>query len=183
MTSNLPEIDPNEELVSSRVPEAQILIAGIGNAFLADDGFGPEVARRIEAGELPPGVSVHDFGTGGLDLAYEVMRGYHALVIVDAGKQGEPPGTLFVMEPDEEEFAGPIEDGELLDPHDMNPRTVLRFIKAVNGWPGKVVVVSCEPAQIDEMGFGLSDEVAAAIDDAVALVMKTVEELRCTSSP
>ena len=72
----------------------------IGNAWLSDDGFGGEVAQRLEQRELPPGVSVMDFGTGGLDLAYEVMRGYHALIIVDVSRQGEAPGTLYVMEPD-----------------------------------------------------------------------------------
>jgi len=164
-----------------RVP--QVLVAGVGNAWLRDDGFGGEVVRELQRKDLPSGISCADFGTGGLDLAYEVMRGYHALVLVDASRQGEPPGTLMVMEPDEEDFAGAIEDGEMLDPHDMNPQTVLRFVKAVNGWPGRVVVVSCEPGDVELTGFGLSAEVADAVDDAVALVMKTVEELRCTSSP
>ena len=78
----------------------QILVAGIGNAFLRDDGFGGQVAKKLEERELPDGVSVFDFGTGGLDLAYEVMRGYHALVLIDVSRQGEAPGTLYVMEPD-----------------------------------------------------------------------------------
>ena len=79
---------------------AQILVAGIGNAWLRDDGFGGQVAARLEQLDLPEGVSVFDFGSGGLDLAYEVMRGYHALVLVDVSKQGGEPGTLYVMEPD-----------------------------------------------------------------------------------
>jgi hydrogenase maturation protease len=127
-------------------------------------------------------VAVFDFGTGGLDLAYEVMRGYDGLVLVDASRNGEPPGTLYVMEPDEEEFEGPIEDGEMIDPHGMDPQTVLRFVKAVGGWPGKVVVIACEPAAVEEMGFGLSEEVEGAVDRAVDLVLETVEELGCTSS-
>jgi hydrogenase maturation protease len=163
-------------------PEPKILVAGIGNAFLRDDGFGGKVAERLSQRELPPGVEVFDFGTGGLDLAYEVMRGYHGLVLVDASRQGEEPGTLYVMEPDESEFEGPIEDGDVIDPHGMDPQTVLRFVKAVGGWPGKVVVIACEPAPVEEMGFGLSKEVENAVDGAVELVLNTVEELRCTSS-
>ena len=97
--------------------------------------------------ELPAGVSVFDFGTGGLDLAYEVMRGYDALVLVDISRQGGEPGTLYVMEADEDDVEGGIEDGEVIDPHGMDPQTVLRFVKAVGGWPGKVVVVACEPAR------------------------------------
>jgi hydrogenase maturation protease len=79
-----------------------VLVAGVGNAWLRDDGFGGEVARRLSARELPAGVSVMDAGTGGLDLAYEVMRGYDALVILDVSKQGGDPGTLYVIEPDME---------------------------------------------------------------------------------
>ena len=76
----------------------RILVAGIGNAWLADDGFGGEVAKRLSERELPEGAVVLDFGTGGLDLAYEVMRGYDALVLVDISRQGGEPGTLYVME-------------------------------------------------------------------------------------
>ncbi len=158
-------------------PEKQILVAGVGNVFLQDDGFGAEVARRLEARGVPGGVTVLDFGTGGLKLAYEVMRGYDALVLVDISRQGGEPGTLYVMEPDPESVDGALQEGDALNPHGMDPRTVLRFVKAVGGWPGKVVVIACEPATIEDMGIGLSGPVTAALDDAVALVLKTVEEL------
>ena len=151
----------------------RILIAGIGNAWLRDDGFGGEVVKRLEGRELPSGVSVMDFGTGGLDLAYEVMRGYDALVLVDVSRQGGEPGTLYVMDAPEEEVEAGIEDGQVINPHAMDPQTVLRFVRAVGGWPGKVVVIACEPAEIEEMGIGLSDEVGAAVDRAVELVEST----------
>jgi hydrogenase maturation protease len=156
----------------------RILIAGVGNAWMRDDGFGGEVAKRLEARELPPDVAVFDFGTGGLDLAYEVMRGYDALVLVDVSRQGSEPGTLYVMEPDEADVEGGIADGQVIDPHGMDPQTVLRFVKAVGGWPGRVVVIACEPTSVEAMGFGLSADVEAAVDGAVALVLETVEELR-----
>jgi hydrogenase maturation protease len=155
-----------------------ILIAGVGNAWLRDDGFGGEVARRLSEVELPAGVSVMDAGTGGLDLAYEVMRGYDALVILDVSPQGGEPGTLYVMEPDEEAVRGQIEDGDVINPHAMDPQTVLRFVKSVGAWPGKVVVIACEPEQVTEMGWGLSDRVRGAVARAVSLVLETVDELR-----
>jgi hydrogenase maturation protease len=155
-----------------------ILVAGIGNAWLRDDGFGGECARRLSERELPSGVSVMDAGTGGLDLAYEVMRGYDALVILDVSRQGGEPGTLYVMEPDEESVQGGIEDGEVINPHGMDPQTVLRFVKSVGAWPGRVVVIACEPAEVEEMGWGLSDSVSDAVDRAVGLVLETVDELR-----
>ncbi len=162
----------------THVAEKQILVAGIGNAWLRDDGFGGEVTRRLETRALPDGVTVADFGTGGLDLAYEVMRGYDALVLLDVSRQGGEPGTLYLMEPDEQAFAAGIEDGEMLDPHGMDPQTVLRFVRAVGGWPGKVVVIACEPAEVEEMGIGLSDEVGAAVERAVELVVETIAEVR-----
>ena len=158
--------------------EAQILVAGVGNSWLTDDGFGGHVARRLEQAELPGGVRVMDFGTGGLDLAYEVMRGYDGLVLVDVSRQGGDPGTLYVIEPDPEEIKGGIEDGEMINPHGMDPETVLRFVKTVHGWPGKVVVVACEPAQTDEVGMGLTEEVEGAVEEAVEVAVEQIERLR-----
>jgi len=159
-----------------------ILVAGVGNAWMRDDGFGGAVARALGERRLPDGVAVMDAGTGGLDLAYEVMRGYDALVVLDVSRQGGEPGTLYVMEPDEQSVAGAIEDGEVINPHAMDPHTVLRFVKAVGAWPGKVMVIACEPADVEDAGWGLSDEVSAAVLRAVELVIETVDELRCTSS-
>ena len=123
-----------------------------GSATTASAARSSSASRRASC---PPGVSVLDFGTGGLDLAYEVMRGYDALVLVDVSRQGGEPGTLYVMEPDPRR-SRPIEDGEVINPHGMDPQTVLRFVKTVGGWPGKVVVVACEPADVEEMGLELS---------------------------
>ena len=156
----------------------QILIAGVGNAWLQDDAFGSECARRLEAQGVPEGVTVMDFGTSGLDLAYELIRGYSALVLLDASRQGDVPGTLYVMEPDRSEFAGALQDGENIDPHDMNPHTVLRFVNAIGGWPGKVVVIACEPGETDQPGYGLTPPVEAAVQSAVTLVLETLAELQ-----
>ena len=159
-------------------PLRSILIAGVGNAWLRDDGFGGAVARTLTERSLPDGVAVMDAGTGGLDLAYEVMRGYEALVILDVSKQGGEPGTLYVMEPEEDSVPGGIEDGDVINPHGMDPQTVLRFVKSVGAWPGKVVVIACEPAEVEEMGWGLSEQVQAAVHRAVDLVLETITELR-----
>jgi hydrogenase maturation protease len=159
-------------------PTRQILVAGIGNAWMKDDGFGSEVIKVLSQRAMPDGVSVVDFGTGGLDLAYEVMRGYDALVIVDVSRQGGEPGTIYVIEPDEAEVEGGIEDGEAINPHGMDPKTVLRFVKSVGGWPGKVVIVACEPTSVERMGMELSEEVGGAIEDAVDSVLEQIAELQ-----
>jgi hydrogenase maturation protease len=161
--------------------EPRILVAGVGNAWLRDDGFGGEVARRLEGRQLPEGVAVMDVGTGGLDLAYEVMRGYDALVILDLSQQGGEPGTLYVMEVSEESIDGKIEDGEVINPHGMDPQTVLRFVRSIGAWPGRVMVVACEPGEVEEMGFGLSADVQSAVERAVEVVLETAEDLRLSS--
>ncbi len=168
---------------TARIP--QILVAGIGNTWLHDDGFGSEVLRVLRERHDPPPVGIHlaDFGTSGLDLAYEVMRGYDALILVDASRQGEAPGTLYVMEPTPEDIDGSIEDGQLLDPHGMDPQNVLRFVKYVGGWPGRVVVVACEPEDVEDIDLGLSDAVAAVLPRAATLVMETAAELQAAAEP
>jgi hydrogenase maturation protease len=158
--------------------EKQILVAGVGNAWLQDDAFGGECARRLEERGVPSGVTVMEFGTGGLDLAYEVMRGYDALVLLDASRQGGQPGTLYVIEPALSDFQGGIEDGDAINPHGMDPATMLRFVNTIGGFSGKVVVIGCEPGEVDEVGLGLTPPVAAAVERAVELVGKTLEELR-----
>jgi hydrogenase maturation protease len=175
-------VDRMEERMTSPGREKQILVAGVGNAFLADDGFGGAVAAAVERRGAPAGVTVMDFGTGGLDLAYEVMRGYDALVIADVSRQGGEPGTLYVIEPSEEAVDGVIEDGDPINPHGMDPKTVLRFVKSVGGWPGKVVVVACEPAAVEEMGMELSGEVAAVVERAVDAVFEQVAALQGDSA-
>ncbi len=156
---------------------AQILVAGVGNAWMQDDGFGGEVVRRLKELALPDGVTVEDFGTGGLDLAYEVMRGYDALLLIDVTRGGGVPGTLYVLEPEEAEIAAGIEDGEMIDPHAMDPQTVLRFVRAVSGWPGSVVVIACEPEQVEEPGLGLTPAVAGAVPRALELALETLASL------
>jgi hydrogenase maturation protease len=156
----------------------QILVAGIGNAWLRDDGFGGAVAEQLTERELPEGVTVMDFGSGGLDLAYEVMRGYDALILIDVSRQGGEAGTLYVMEAEADDVDGRIEDGQMLNPHAMDPETVLRFVKYVGGWPGRVMIVACEPETVEDVGLGLSDAVQGSVERAAGVVIQTIAELR-----
>ncbi|HEX2267996.1 MAG TPA: hydrogenase maturation protease, partial [Pyrinomonadaceae bacterium] len=76
----------------------RILVAGIGNIFLGDDAFGCEVVQRLLQRELPPEVSVVDFGIRGFDLAYALLEDYELSILVDATPRGDAPGTLYVIE-------------------------------------------------------------------------------------
>jgi hydrogenase maturation protease len=155
----------------------RVMIAGIGNMFMKDDGFGSAVIKRITNKKFPEGVEVKDFGTGGLKLAYDLMRGYDGLVFLDASARGEKPGTLYVIEPNENDFSNDLEEGGPIDPHGADPVTVLRFVKSIGAWPGKVFIIACEPASVGDFEIGLSEPVNIAIDKAIEMVDEIVKEL------
>lgn len=156
----------------------RILIAGIGNIFLGDDGFGVEVARRLQERELPPGAEVVDYGIRGMDLAYALVDTYDAVIFVDAAQRGEPPGTLSVIEhdPSQERTTQP-------DAHSMDPLKVLSLARVLGARPIPTLVVACEPELMvsDESGENilvqLSDPVRASIDPAIELVLSVAKEL------
>jgi hydrogenase maturation protease len=154
----------------------RILVAGIGNVFLGDDGFGVEVVARLAGRELPGGVEVADFGIRGFDLAYALMDGPDAAVLVDALPRGEPPGTLCVLEPDLDDLDGAAP----LDSHAMHPMAVLAMVRQQGGTVPPTWIVGCEPAVLDPDGegrMGLSQPVAAAIDEAADMVAALVGRL------
>jgi hydrogenase maturation protease len=125
----------------------------VGNVFLGDDGFGVEVARRLASETLPGWVRVGDFGIRGVHLAYELLEGYEAAILVDASPRGEAPGTVYVIEPDlDGEPAPAVQDGSgvLVDAHGMEPDAVFALLKALGGEIPKLVVVGCEPAEVSE---------------------------------
>ncbi|HXF56494.1 MAG TPA: hydrogenase maturation protease [Actinomycetota bacterium] len=165
----------------------RVLVAGVGNVFLGDDGFGVEVARRLASEPLPEGVRVEDFGIRGIHLAYELLEGYDAAILVDATPRGGPPGSLYVIEPDLEELAARASlvgagESPLVDAHGMEPASVFAVLQALGGRPGRVVVVGCEPADVGER-MGLSEPVARAVEKAVRAVKELVEALVETPSP
>ncbi len=153
------------------------LVAGIGNIFNSDDGFGVEVAQRLLGVDRPEGVHVEDYGIRGIHLALELLEGYDLLVLVDAmARPGEAPGTLFLLEPSVDDI-----EGEALDAHRMDPLAVLAMVADLGGVIGEVLVVGCQPETLDE-GIGLSSAVAAAVEPAVRMVEELLAErnVRCS---
>ena len=144
-----------------------VLVAGVGNVFLGDDGFGVEVARRLAERDLPPGTVVADYGIRGLHLAYDLLDGdFSTLILIDAVPVDEPPGTVVVLElhprtadPDEACADAPpdapsadvppdapsdppspaIPPPTAPDAHGMDPATVLNLLRTLGGLgPGPV---------------------------------------------
>ena len=159
----------------------KILVAGIGNVFLGDDGFGPAVAEALRARGWPGGVEITDFGIRGMDLAYALTSGIDAAILVDAVARGGAPGTLYLIEPT------PGDGPATIETHAMDPARVLRFAASLGPPPPYVRVVGCEPARLDDDGdvvVGLSTPVAASIDQAAVMVgelVASLTEVACTS--
>ena len=149
---------------------ARSFVVGVGNIFLGDDGFGVEVAARMRRRPIPAGVRIDDFGIRGVHLAYELVEGYDLVILVDTLDLGEKPGTVSVLEPDLDGV------GEVLpDAHDLDPVAVMGLLTDLGGSVGRMLVVGCQPADLQEQ-MGLSAPVAAAVDDAIRVVEELVQE-------
>jgi hydrogenase maturation protease len=154
------------------------LVAGIGNVFLGDDGFGVETVRRLAEGDLPARTEVVDIGVRGMHLAYQLLDGYDTLVLVDATARGEPPGTLYVIE--HELGCGTPSPAAAMDGHRMTPDSVLALLATLCAGTGaepprRVLVVGCEPASVEE-GIGLSTTVSDAVPRAVRLIEELLND-------
>ncbi len=158
----------------------RVLVAGVGNIFLGDDAFGVEVVQRLARRPLPTGVRVVDFGIRGLDLAYALLEGYEAVILVDAAPRGEVPGTLYVLEPELEPANPPAEGASLMETHNMGPARVLQLVSALGGQVERVMIVGCEPeitGSDEDMPMEMSAAVKAAVEPGVGLVESLVARL------
>lgn len=156
------------------------LVAGLGNIFLGDDAFGVEAVRELLRRPLPEGVSAVDIGVRGVHLAYQILDGYDTVVLLDATARGGVPGTVYRID---DAAPRPGQDGAVLvDGHRMTPDAVLTLLDTLvagtgGSRPGRVLVVGCEPACLDE-GIGLSDPVGASVGKAVDVVLDLLRDER-----
>ncbi len=157
----------------------EVLVAGIGNVFQTDDAFGVEVAGRLATRTLPPGVRVEDFGIRGVHLAYELLEGYDALILIDAVPMGDAPGTLAVIEP-EALASDPADAADAgvpaVDAHTMSPDVVLATLARLGGSVERIRIVGCQPADLQD-GMGLTPAVEAAVDRAVDLCIELAADI------
>jgi hydrogenase maturation protease len=150
----------------------RVLVAGIGNIFLGDDGFGPEVVRHLTAGPpLPDEVRLVDYGIRGMHLAYDLLAGYYALVLVDAVPGDGEPGELVTLRITAEDFGS----GEF-DAHGMEPEAVLSALPTLGGELPPTYLVGCRPTSLDD-AIGLSEMVREAVPKAADAVRVLVGKL------
>ena len=171
------EVEPLDGGAPGAAPAARVLVAGIGNVFLGDDGFGVALADRLARRALPAGVDIVDYGIRGMDLAYALHDGWDAVVLLDATPRGGAPGTLYVIEPGRDE--GPA---GAFDAHGMDPLAVLRLARALAGPLPRILVVGCEPQTVlrddeEDVVAAISEPVRAALDEGVRLVEDLLAQL------
>lgn len=158
----------------------RLLIAGVGNVLLGDDGFGVEVARRLESTVLPDGVRVVETGIGGIALVQELQEGWDALVVVDTVDRGRVPGTVLVIQPDivdVEALDWAARHDLLADMHLATPARALMLAKALGVLPPVVRMVGCQPWDAERLGQGLHPVVQHAVDEAIRQVLAEVHAI------
>lgn len=172
------EMEPLAGARTDALQPVRILVAGIGNVLLGDDGFGVEVVAELARRPRPHGVDVVDFGIRGMDLTYALGSGYDAAILIDATPRGQAPGSVYVIEP-EVDAGTPM----VIDTHGMDPVRVLRLALELGPIPDRTLVVGCEPLTVldaedpEELLVELSAPVKAAIPEALDVVESLIEEL------
>ena len=146
----------------------RVLVAGVGNDLLGDDGFGIAVVRRFSEDGVPEGVEVFESGIGGIRMVQEMMDGYEALVVVDATDRGEEPGTVYLLEvevPGPDELTEEDRQDFLADTHLAVPSKALGLARALEVLPPRVYILGCQPEEC-ELGMGLSEPVERGAAEA-----------------
>ena len=145
----------------------RVIVGCVGNVLRGDDGFGPAVAGRLT--DLPEGAEVVETGIGGIALLQELLAGCDGLVLIDAVDRAAEPGTVFLIDPE-------VLDGEhVADVHLANPERVLTMAKSMDVLPKRLLIVGCQPTNVDE----LEQALAPAVEKAVAIAAARVEEVVC----
>jgi len=157
----------------------RVLIAGIGDRLMGDDGLGPIIIDRLKSLDLPPCAEVEDYGTSLMELLMDLPE-FDALIVVDAFRRGGPPGSVYVIEIKEEDLEDVTPETASVVAsmtfHELSVEAVLALAKALGILPGKVLVIGVEPSRI-EFGESLSDQVGKVVPRVVDIVVRVLRIL------
>ena len=156
-------------------PTPRILVAGIGNRLIADDGFGPRVIDLLTQRDLPGTVEARDFGTAGMTIATD-LADYDAVIFIDSMDHQGEPGSLHKSRLIVDEDPGDVTELARLTLHEAGLEGLLRFSRAIGTLPKEVYLVGCKPKTI-EPSLELSPQVEAALERAVAIVDEILEKI------
>ena len=154
----------------------RIVILGIGNILLTDEGVGVRVVEALAArGGLPPGVELIDGGTCGMEML-EQLENLDALIVVDCVRCGRKPATPVLLKGDDV----PVFFRTKLSPHQVSLSDVLASLEFTGRAPRKTVIVGMQPVSMG-LGLDLSPEVAARLPELVDLTLAEIAE--CVALP
>ena len=147
-----------------------ILVLGVGNLVLTDEGVGVHVVQRLQKMDLPSHVEVLDGGTSGFDLLDDI-EGRKKVVVVDAVKGEQPPGTIYRMTTEDIEEA----PKSRLSLHDIDMTDLLKLVDLFEIEKPEIVIIGIEPKDIESASLELSQEIEARVPRLIELVMKEIE--------
>ena len=161
-------------MISGTTQHQPILVLAVGNILRGDDGFADAVLQALEQEELPADVELFDAGTSVIDFM-DLFNERELLVVIDAVRGGQAPGSLYRFSPQE------IESGELPmnSLHQVGLIETLKLGELVDCRPHETVVIGVQPETTD-LGIGLSEAVEVAVPKAVQLVIKEIDDYRST---
>lgn len=152
----------------------KILVAGVGNRLMGDDGFGPRVIDLLAAAKLPKNIELRDIGTAGLTVATD-LGDFDLVIFLDSVDMSGEPGRLIQTEVDVEGSMDDMAELTRVTLHEVGLEGLLRFAKAIGTLPSKVILVGCKPKSLD-LGLELSPEVEEAAKKAASMVQDIVEK-------
>jgi hydrogenase maturation protease len=157
--------------------EKRVVVIGVGNELRRDDGVGVVVARRLRAHPLPASVEVLEGHTGGLNLLFD-LEGAAWGIIIDAVDFGRAPGHVEVFEAEDADF---VLAGRIASLHHVSLADVLELARAT-GLSCRITVVGIQPAETLP-GEGLSEAVAARVDEVVEMVKGLLQQAEPLGPP
>ena len=154
-------------------PSPRVLVLGLGNPLLGDDGAGLRMLEGVQAaGPWPANVRLVDGGTWGMSLLPDIIDA-ERLLVLDAVRTGREPGEVVRGEDD----AVPRWYSRPVSPHQVDLREVLWAAELLEAMPSPLVVVGIEPDSTDDLYVGLTPAVEAALEKAVAEGVRVLREL------
>ncbi len=154
----------------------KLLILGLGNLLMSDEGVGVHVARRLEARtDLPPHVHIHEGGTAGF-LLTEYLTAYPVVIMIDATLDDNPPGTIRLFKP-----RFPVDFPKALSTHDIGLKDLLDGLTLLGQMP-EVHLFTISVKDLQPMHIGLSTEVEAVLPELERRVIALANELTTTNT-
>ncbi len=148
--------------------KSRIVIAGVGNLLLRDDGVGVHVVQALQRTSLPDNVLVIDAGTAVIDIL-TFLENVYKLIIIDAVEGGCEPGTIYRFTPEDVEFEHLI----AMSLHEFDVNNMLTMAEMLGHRPQAVVIIGIEPKEI-AYGLELSPEIEQHIEELLELILAEV---------